>query len=98
MAMTRGTTPARCACCGQPTIPPVILPPTKRRILDVVRRRPGIDSENLRALVWADDPDGGPESWQCLYVHVHQLNRLLAPHGIAVRGSRSGGYRMEVAP
>jgi hypothetical protein len=27
-------------------------------------------------------------------VHVHQLNRLLRPHGIRVRGSASGGYRV----
>ena len=84
----------KCPHCGQPTIPPMTLPPTKRRILDAVRRRPGIDSEELRACVWADDPDGGPETWSCLYVHIWQLNRLLAPHGIAVRGSHSDGYRI----
>jgi hypothetical protein len=85
-------TPVRCPACGQPTVSPVMLPPIKQGILEMMRCRPGIDSENLRALVWADDPEGGPESWQCLYVHVWQLNRLLSPHGIIVRGSRSCGY------
>jgi len=77
-----------CSCCGQRLIPPgLVLPPTKRRILDAVRRRPGINSEALRAVVWAADPSGGPS----------QLNRLLQPHGIRVRGSVSGGYRVENA-
>ncbi len=87
-------TPARCPCCGQPVIPPVALPPIKQQILDVVRRRPGIDAEALRSLVWAHDPGGGPEDRKVIHVHIHQLNRLLSPHGIVVRGSRSGGYRI----
>lgn len=89
------TPPARCPCCGTPTIPAVVLPPTKQRILDAVRQRPGIDSESLRGIVWADDPNGGPEDRKVIHVHVWQLNRLLLPHGIAVRGSRSGGYRLQ---
>jgi hypothetical protein len=72
-----------------------MLPPIKQRILDAVRRRPGISSEMLREQVWWDDPAGGPENRKCLHVHVNQLNRQLAPFGIAVRGSRSGGYRVQ---
>jgi hypothetical protein len=84
-----------CPCCGQALAPEVVLPPAKRRILDAVRRRPGIDAESLRTAVWAHDPAGGPEDRKCLHVHINQLNRLLAPHGIVVRGSRSGGYRIQ---
>jgi hypothetical protein len=95
-------TPTRCPCCGQPTVPPVMLPLTKRRILEAVRRRPGIDAEALRTVVWANDPNGGPEDRKVLHVHINQLNRLLVPYGIVVRGSRSGGYRIvslaEAAP
>jgi DNA-binding response OmpR family regulator len=86
-------TPARCPCCGHSVIPPVALPLIKQQILDVVRRRPGIDAEALRCLVWAHDPGGGPEDRKVIHVHIHQLNRLLSPHGIVVR-SRSGGYRI----
>jgi hypothetical protein len=51
-----------CPTCGQPVVSSaLILPPTKARILELVRHRPGIGAETLRALIWADDPNGGPE-------------------------------------
>jgi hypothetical protein len=85
-----------CTRCGQPVAPSgLFLPPIKQRILDAVRSRPGIDAEALRALEWADDPTGGPEDRKVLHVHIHQLNKLMAPHGIQVRGSRSHGYRVQ---
>jgi hypothetical protein len=85
-----------CPTCGQPVIPAgLTLPPMKQRILDAVRRRPGIDAEALRAVIWAADPAGGPEDRKVLHVHIHQLNRSLAPSGVAVRGSRTAGYRLQ---
>jgi len=84
-----------CDACGQPVLvrselPP--LPPIKQRILDAVRRRPGITAQELRNWIWADDPDGGPlTDTKCLHVHVSQLNNLLAPLGVCVRSQR-GGY------
>jgi hypothetical protein len=84
-----------CPACGQPKLTgDLLLPPLKKRLLEIVRRRPGITAEELRSLVWAEDPNGGPEDRKCLHVHVHQLNRLLAPLGLVIRGSVSGGYRM----
>ena len=86
-----------CARCGQPVIPAgLALPPTKRRILDAVQQSPGINAEQLRDLVWQDDPNGGPECRHALYAHVNQLNRRLAPFGVAVRASPGGsaGYRI----
>lgn len=84
-----------CESCGQPVLmrsesPP--LPPIKQRIFDVVKRRPGINAEELRCFVW-DDPSGGPENRKVLHVHVAQLNQLLAPLGIMVR-SQGGGYQI----
>jgi hypothetical protein len=35
----------------------------------------------------------GPESPSNLHVQVNQLNRKLAPYGVAVRGSRFYGYK-----
>jgi hypothetical protein len=86
--------PNICSHCGQP-IPPtrLRLPPIKQRIYDAVQCRPDISAEQLRCLVWANDPNGGPEDRKCLHVHVSQLNHLLAPHGIMVR-SQGGGYRI----
>jgi len=83
-----------CPHCGQPVVSTgLTLPPTKRRILDAVRQRPGVDAERLRTLVWQDDPNGGPECRHTLYVHINQLNCRLAVLGIAVRGG-SAGYRI----
>ena len=85
-----------CPTCGQPVVSnDLILPPIKARIFELVRQRPGIDAETLRTLVWEDDPAGGPEDRKGLHVHVHQLNDLLRVHRIQVRGSRSGGYRVQ---
>ena len=89
------TLPTVCGHCGQPVTPTVSLPPIKQRILDAVRRHPGIDAESLRSIVW-DGADGGPEDRKVLHVHVHQLNRLLMPFGLRVRGSRFYGYRVQV--
>jgi hypothetical protein len=87
---------ATCPHCGQPIAPTGLrLPPIKSRIYEIVRRCPGIGAEELRGLVW-DGPDGGPENFKCLHVHVHQLNNLLAPHGIMVR-SQGGGYQIRSA-
>ena len=86
--------PDICSQCGQP-IPPtgLRLPPIKQRIYEAVQRHPDITAEELRCLVWADDPNGGPEDRKVLHVHVSQLNQMLAPHGIMVR-SQGGGYRI----
>ena len=85
-----------CPACNQPIIPDDIpLSPIKARILRTVRARPGISGEALRTVVWANDPDGGPENRKCLHVHIWQLNRVLAPRGIAVRGSPWTGYRVQ---
>jgi hypothetical protein len=87
-----------CKSCGQPvfTADDSILPRVKRRILNAVRRCPGIDAERLRGVVWADDPNGGPECRHALYVHINQLNKRIAPLGIVVRAERGGstGYRI----
>ena len=89
------TSTSTCPCCGQQLIPlDLVLPPTKKCIFDAVRRHPGIDAEALRGLVWAADPDGGPEDRKVLHVHIHQLNQLLRLRGIRVRGSHSDGYRV----
>ena len=92
------TTIANCPRCGAPIVPPgITLPPIKRRIFEAVRRHPGIGAEELRSLVWASDPNGGPEDRKVLHVHVHQLNRRLAAHGLRVwAGQGAGrGYRLE---
>jgi hypothetical protein len=86
--------PDICPCCRQVIAPTGLhLPPIKQRIYDVVRQRPGISAVTLRDLVWADDPNGGPECRHTIFVHIAQLNNLLRPHGVCVR-SEGGGYRV----
>jgi hypothetical protein len=80
-----------CPACGQP-LP--LLTPIQRRILEAVRRRPGVDSETLRAIIW-DGPNGGPECRKTIHVHISKMNRRLAAHRLRVRGSLSDGYRIE---
>lgn len=83
-----------CPTCGAPTISAeLVLPPIKKRVLDAVRRRPGITAEQLRGIVWAHDPAGGPENFKTIHVHIWQLNQRLAPLGVAVRGG-SNGYHL----
>jgi len=86
--------PKICPTCNQPIVPPIrALTPIKQRIFDAVQRCPGISAEELRCLVWADDPNGGPEDRKCLHVHVSQLNSTLRPLGLQVR-SQGGGYQI----
>jgi hypothetical protein len=84
-----------CEACGQPVLirselPP--LTPIQQAIFDIVRKRPGLSAERLRSLVW-DDPSGGPESRNAIFVHVSGLNKRLAPLGVTVR-SQGGGYQI----
>jgi hypothetical protein len=85
----------QCPTCGQPVVPPVPnLSRIKARILAAVKRRPGISAEELRSIVW-DDPSGGPECRHTIFVHISQLNRVLALYGLTIRfESSSGGYRI----
>ena len=92
------TMPVRCPSCGRviaSALDDLALPRLKKRLLDIVSSRPGIDAETLRELLWADDPNGGPEDRKVLHVHISQLNNLLRPRGFQVRGHVSYGYRVE---
>jgi hypothetical protein len=87
-----------CPQCRQPIAPAGIrLPPIKQRILKAVVAHPDISAEELRSIVWRDDPNGGPEDRKVIHVHVHQLNRLLTPYGLVVRASKGAGagYRLQ---
>jgi hypothetical protein len=96
--VSASTTPAKtCPTCGQPIVPGGLhLPPIKRRILETVQRRPGVSAAELREIIWADDLDGGPSNFKTIHVHIHQLNRLLAPYGVIVRApfGAGAGYRI----
>jgi hypothetical protein len=88
-----------CPCCGQPIPPALTLPPILQRIYDFVQRWPGCTRSQIADHVYADDPNGGPDSLQVISQHVWRLNVLLKPHGLMVRshGGPDSTYRIERA-
>ena len=87
-----------CSHCGQP-IPPtgLHLPPIKQRIYDAVQRCPDISAEELRCVVWADDPNGGPEFENVVSVHIKHMRPTLEREGVTISCARGPGatYRLE---
>ena len=92
--MVNGRKLKTCPHCGQ-LIPPRPLFANawiKQRIYDLVARSPqGISARAVFEQVWANDPDGGPESLNCIAVHVKQMVPILTRAGVAIR-STGGPY------
>ena len=93
----------RCPCCGAPVRVEAwkkalsVLTPQQRRIAEIVASRPGIRMIEVADLVYADDPDGGPEWAEAsLAVQTCRANARLAPFGFAIRAGRGcrNGYRV----
>lgn len=89
--------PRVCESCGQllPPDNPFAGKPVKARIYDIVTKRPGLTRFELAALVYAEDPNGGPESTNAISIHIHWMNIKLAKLGLCISASRRrGGYRL----
>jgi hypothetical protein len=77
--------------------------PVRQRIVDLIANRPdGITRSELIDIVYADDPNGGPDNPNTICVLVHHANAELAPQGFRIlpawRG-RGARYRLvRVAP
>lgn len=86
-----------CKCCGQ-ALPPVegfdfAMPKGMADLVNNVRRAGewGIATDRLFDLLYADDPNGGPDTGiKVLHVRVSQANRILREHGWAIRGEHTG--------
>lgn len=105
-----------CPACGQPLSRHSLQPSQVRdvaglsefqlRIFDRLNRRFGawVQTRLVVDYLYADDPDGGPESAnKVLNVEAHSMRRKLRPFGLTVRGKSSGGtggaegqYRLEL--
>ena len=85
-----------CQCCGHP-LPTIAvestLTPLQARLYRAVKRagRAGIDAQTLMDRVYADDPNGGPESRNILHVARKQMAPRLASHGLTIASSRGPG-------
>ena len=80
--------PRCCSTCGQ------IIPPRplfanawiKQRIYDFISKHPeGVSARTVFDHVWAHDEDGGPESLNCVAVHLKQMQPALTRAGVAIR-------------
>jgi hypothetical protein len=86
-----------CKCCGQ-ALPPAegfdfAMPKGMAELVSHVRRagRWGITTDRLFGLLYAGDPNGGPDTGiKVLHVRVNQANRLLRQHGWQICGEHTG--------
>jgi hypothetical protein len=69
----------------------VALTKTERRIYRALQER-GRTAEELRQIVWAHDPNGGPECRHTIYVHIANLNKRLAGVNELVRYDQGEGH------
>ena len=85
-----------CPACGRPFPPELSVSGTvRRRMVDIVSRRPdGVTRDELISLVYAEDPDGGPNCPNIISVLVYHANKQLAVQGYRIKvGWRGKGAR-----
>ena len=75
----------------------------RQRIVDVIANRPdGITRGEILALVYAEDPNGGPSNPNTVSVLIKRANEELAPQGFRITPAwpgYGGRYRQErIAP
>jgi hypothetical protein len=88
-----------CPSCGQIIAPqnPFDGQPVKARIYDFIAKRSGgVTTEELMEHIYADDPDGGPDSPKAIAVHISRMNDVLIPLGLRIASSLGRGavYRL----
>lgn len=93
-----------CLACGRP-FPPrlVVRGPVRQRIVDLIASRPdGITRGEILDLVYADDPNGGPDNPNTISVLIKHANAELAAQGWHIAPAwlgRGARYRLvRVAP
>ena len=97
-----------CPCCGSAGTRPdpkavvdaIKMSPTQRRIADLLASRFGrpVLCEHVADVVYADDPDGGPDGGiRVISAHISKIRRRIAKHGLSIdcgRGPGEHSYRM----
>jgi hypothetical protein len=85
----------KCPTCGQELPPKLKVTGTVRqRMVDIIAKRPqGISSQDLIALVYAEDPDGGPESMSIISALVYLANVQLRKQGYRIVSTLGRGAK-----
>jgi hypothetical protein len=66
----------------------------RRKLVEILVRRPdGITRQDLADLVYADDPDGGPDNTFAICQLVYQARLRLIPQGYTIVSNRGPGAR-----
>src|SRR5215475_6887057 len=75
-----------CPSCGRPFPPRLkVSGPVRQRVVDIIASRPhGISSADLMALVYAEDPDGGPDCQSIISAIVYHANAQLRDLGYRI--------------
>lgn len=89
-----------CPTCGRAFPPKIDVGGKKRQIIfDYVARHPeGVTVGQIMGHLYADDPNGGPESMNIVAVQAMHINRYLEkrkqPYRIRGRGGPGSVYRL----
>jgi len=84
--------PLICPCCKQVVPPRLFLPKMLQRIYDCVSRHPaGVTRGQLMDDIYSDDPNGGPEGFSVISVHVMRLNKRLEQVDLRIKGTGGPG-------
>jgi hypothetical protein len=91
--------PKTCPCCGQLIPPALMFPnaPVSQRLYDFVAKRPqGATREQIADAIYADDPDGGPDTINAIKALIWRMNVRLKSKHLAIRGTlgRGADYRL----
>lgn len=93
-----------CPCCGQ-TLPldlpaGLVLTRKQQQVYEVIRKagRNGVYGDQIFDRVYADDPNGGPNTQtKIISVFVHGLNKKLPAFGQTIKSGEWGGVHSTCA-
>lgn len=89
-----------CPKCKRPFPPQFYVTGSVRpRMVNIIANRPdGVTRHELMSLLYADDPNGGPEWDNVISVLINKANKQLAPQGYRISPAWKGHgarYRLE---
>lgn len=82
-----------CPYCGHPFAPDEVaaaLPGRQRRLFEIIRAAGsvGISARDILGMMYAADPNGGPNTTNIISVFAHHANKKLKPFGLAISARR----------